>query len=321
VSKLTIDRTYLSLIHPRLLTTLVLLDPVIISKEAHSKYDAFNVARMSTWRRNIWASPEEAASSFKKSKFFAAWDPRVLERWLQYGLRKLPTALYPDSTEDDTRALYPDSTEDDTRALYPDSTEDDTRALYPDSTDDDTRVTLKTKKHQEVFTFLRPNFELFETGQFDPKNHPDVDAEAAMNSPFVRPESLEIFRRLPNVRPSILYVFGGESDLSTPVRRKAKLDVTGTGIGGNGGAKAGRVKEVVLEGVGHLMAMEAVGPSSDSVTQWIGTELERWKEEEEEFRSTWAQKSMIEKTTIDDKWRGMMRVPPGITIPPAKSNL
>jgi pimeloyl-ACP methyl ester carboxylesterase len=271
--------------HPRILTTLVLLDPVVISKDTDSKYDTFHVARLSTWRRDIWPSQEEADKGFKKSKFYASWDPRVLDRWLQYGLRKLPTVLYPDCTATDTR------------------------------------VTLKTTKHNELFTFLRPNYQCFETGEFDRKNHPDVEPEVAMDAPFIRPESLEIFDRLPNVRPSVLYIFGGESDMSTPPRRKAKIDVTGTGLGGSGGAAAGRVKEVVLEGIGHLVAMEAVGQCADSIAEWVGSELKRWNMDEEELRSTWAKKSMIEKITIDDKWREMIGGPPGNGKPQTEPKL
>lgn len=268
-------RTCLSLMHPRLLTTLVLLDPVIVSPVRSSRNEGFRVAKMSTWRRDQWPSQDDAVNSFTKSKFYTNWDPRVLDRWLQYGLRSLPTVLYADSGEGDKR------------------------------------VTLKTTKHQELFTFLRPNFEAYETGQFDSKNHIDMDPEAAIESPFVRSEGLEVFRRLPNVRPSVLYIFGGKSDMSTPEWRKTKIDLTGTGVGGSGGAKVGRVKEVVLQGIGHLVAMEAVSESADSAAEWIGIEMKRWNADEEEFRSRWNKKSVIEKITIDDKWREMIGGLPG----------
>ncbi|ERF74898.1 hypothetical protein EPUS_08950 [Endocarpon pusillum Z07020] len=261
--------------HPRLLTTLVLLDPVVIFPERPYGSETYEFARLSTWRRDIWASRDEAAKSFKKSKFYAAWDSRVLERWLQYGLRDLPTILYPDLTEGDQR------------------------------------VTLKTTKHQEVFTFTRPNFEGFERGHFDRKRHIDMEPEIAVNLKFVRPEPLDIFRRLPNLRPSVLYIFGGDSDMSTAERRKAKMDVTGVGVGGSGGAKAGKVQEVVLPGIGHLVAMEAVGQCAESAAQWIDAELKIWNADEEEFRSLWAIKSFTEKTTIDEKWREMIGPLPG----------
>ena len=232
--RLTIGRTYLSLIHPRLLTALVLLDPVILPPEADSKVVGYRFARMSTWRRDLWPSQEDAVKGFKKSPFNATWDSRVLDRWFRYGLRKLPTLLYPDSTELGKS------------------------------------VTLKTTKHQEVFTFMKPNFEGFEGGEFHRKFHVDIDPEIAKDSPFVRPEALEAFRRLPNLRPSVLYIFGGKSDLSTPGRRKAMVDATGISVGGSGGKGDGRVKEVVLEGIGHLVAMEAVCQCAESAAEWVG---------------------------------------------------
>lgn len=271
--------------HPRLLTTLVLLDPVVVFPEKPYGSESYGVAKLSTWRRDIWASRDEAAKGFKKSKFYAAWDSRVLDRWLQYGLRDLPTILYPDSTEGDRR------------------------------------VTLKTTKHQEVFTFTRPNFEGFERGHFDRKRHVDMEPEIAVNSIFVRPEPLDIFSRLPNLRPSVLYIFGGDSDMSNPKRRKAKMDVTGVGVGGSGGAKAGKVQEVVLAGIGHLVAMEAVGQCAESAAQWIDAELKIWNADEEEFRSLWAIKSFKEKTTIDEKWREMIGALPGSSKATEESKL
>ena len=271
--------------HPRLLNTLVLLDPVIVPPGKPFRGESSRLARMSTWRREVWPSQAEATKAFKMSKFYAAWDPRVLDRWLQYGLRNLPTILYPEAIKGDRR------------------------------------VTLKTTKHQELFTFLRPNFEGFEAGQFDQKNHGDMESEAAIDSPFVRPEIFEVFRRLPNLRPSVLYIFGGDSDLSTPERRKAKLDVTGIGVGGSGGANAARVKEVVLEDIGHLVAMEAVGQCADCAAQWIGTELQRWNAEEKEFRTLWGKQSMTDKITIDDKWREMIGGPPENLKAPAALKL
>jgi hypothetical protein len=36
-------------------------------------------APASTFRRDIWPSREVAADSFAKSKFYYAWDPKVLD--------------------------------------------------------------------------------------------------------------------------------------------------------------------------------------------------------------------------------------------------
>ena len=62
-------RVNLSLMHPRLFTTLVLLDPVIQSQSVVAPPSEPNVARASTFRRDLWPSRAAAAASFAKSPF------------------------------------------------------------------------------------------------------------------------------------------------------------------------------------------------------------------------------------------------------------
>jgi pimeloyl-ACP methyl ester carboxylesterase len=75
----------LALLHPRLFETLILIDPVIQGKV--SLLGNVSPAAASAKRRDRWPSREEALESFKKSKFYQTWDSRVLDRWVQYGLR------------------------------------------------------------------------------------------------------------------------------------------------------------------------------------------------------------------------------------------
>jgi pimeloyl-ACP methyl ester carboxylesterase len=251
----------LSLAHPRLLRSLVLLDPVIQVPNA-----SVPPAISSTPRRDIWPSREAAAKQFKGSKFFQAWDPRVLDRWIEYGLRQVPTELYP--AEDAENG-------------------------------DDKRVTLTTSKHQELFTFLRPTYRGVPGEEYLDRD-PIADEEYP-GYPFYRPEPLQVFRRLPELRPSVLYVFGEKSELSTPELRKKKMERTGTGVGGSGGAAAGRVKEVVLD-CGHLVAMERVAECADVITAFLGDEMKRWVQEKKEFEEYWNRKTRREQTTIDEQW-------------------
>lgn len=240
----------LSLMHPRLLTTLVLVDPVI--QRYHSLNGNYGPAKASTKRRDRWPSRAAAKTAFLKSPFYQAWDPRVLENWLEYGLRDLPSYVYPDSASNPRNA--------------------------------EAEVTLRTTKHQEVLSFLRANFP---TADFpepstkpNPRTHPDVDPETHPNSPFYRPEPLATFRRLPMLRPSVLYLFGDQSALSAPLAIADKLANTGTGVGGSGGAKHGRVRQITFEGVGHLIPMEIVAKTADASASWIVSEIERWTETE-----------------------------------------
>ena len=253
--------TLLALTNPRLLRSLVLLDPVL-----QPSLSGIEPAVASTHRRDLWESRDAAAAKFKQSKFYQAWDPRVLDLWVQHGLRRVPTALHP--------------------------------AQGPPAADQ--RVTLTTTKHQELFTFLRPSY------RGDVGGLPDRDAAhlAAQKSPyaFYRPEPLWAFRRLPELRPSVLYVFGEASDMSSPAARKTKMELTGTGLGGSGGATKGRVKEVVLD-CGHLVAMERVQQCADAAVAFLGAELALWRAEQKEFE---ARRAAVDKTAlamIDDRWK------------------
>jgi hypothetical protein len=100
----------------------------------------------------------------------------------------------------------------------------------------------------------------------------------------------------------VLYIFGSESDSSSPEARKAKMDLTGAGPGGSGGAKEGRVEEVLLEGIGHLVAMEASEKCADSSATWLGKELNLFEEEKKKYVE-WTKQSFKAKTTLTEEWQ------------------
>lgn len=268
--------------HPRLIHTLILLDPVIQRQTTcldglslqKNKREIAKTTQLSTHRRDIWPSRQAAAEGFQRSPFYQAWDPRVLSRWVEHGLRDLPTAIHP---------LDPKTQKD--------------KTVGPP-------VTLRTPLHQEVFTFSRPNYRHI-PGSGKPVNrvtHPDLDADHPDNYPFYRPEPARIFSQLPHLRPSVLYIFAGKSDMCIPAMRADKLAHTGVGLGGSGGVAAGRVRDVFLEEFGHLLAQEAVNECADAAVSWLAPELRRWRDEEESFRSVWSKKSKIEKVTVDAEW-------------------
>ncbi|EME89782.1 uncharacterized protein MYCFIDRAFT_118362, partial [Pseudocercospora fijiensis CIRAD86] len=275
----------LALMHPRLFTTLILIDPVI--QRNPSVRGNFGPARASTVRRDRWASRQEAESKAKRSKMFQTWDPRVLEKWMQHGLRELPTPLYHPKEPQPSKPLPADP-------ILP----------QPPSSRE---LTLKTTKFQEVFTFLRPNFATKthpDPENFpNPETHPDVPAWTSPKSPFYRPEPLVIFTRLPNLRPSAFYIFGEHSDLSAPLLRADKVAQTGVGWGGSGGVKKGRVREYVCQGVGHLIPMEVVGETADVAGEWVVEELRRWREGEEEERREWGKVPKREKAVFSEEFK------------------
>jgi pimeloyl-ACP methyl ester carboxylesterase len=261
-----------ALMHPRLFSSLILIDPVIQTHATPkiTNPNQPNIARLSTYRRDLWPSRKFAADSFLKSPFYKRWNPRVLDRWIKYGLRSLPTAIHP---------------------LDP----------YAPAHD---AVTLTTPKHQEVFTFLRPNYESYgENGKpINRKTHADVNPTQPVLSPFYRGEGIAAYLRLPELRPSVLYIFGGDSDVGLPEACAAKLRYTGIGVGGSGGAPEGRVSSVTYEKIGHLIAMEAVERTAGDSAKWIGKEMERWREDEAEERRTWRTRPRLERQMVDKAW-------------------
>lgn len=267
--------TNLALMHPRLMETIVLLDPVIVNYcSIDPRVAGGGPQVLSAARRDLWPSRAEAEASFRRTAFYRAWDPRVLDAWVRHGLRDCPTALYPDAAPG--------------------------------------AVTLATTKHQEVFTYLRPRAQRLdrETGRlvFDPERLRDIlpaQLVEISDYDFYQPESVRTYERLPNVAPGVFWILGGLSYLSTPAMRRERLEITGTGLGGSGGAKAGRVAEYVLEDTGHLVAMERPGVCAEKAAAWIGPEIERWRKEEEELK-VWWQRPDTAKWTIDDQLKEMI---------------
>ncbi|KAL9076003.1 MAG: hypothetical protein Q9157_003830 [Trypethelium eluteriae] len=271
----------LSLIHPRLLETIVLIDPVI--QRYASMQGNYGPAQASSGRRDRWPSRAAAAAAFKRSKFYQSWDPRVLDLWVQHGLRELPTALYPDSSSEHSLKTSLEDTEPSRRTAGSEQKE----------------VTLKTTKHMEVFTFMRPNWNVDPNG----RTHPDVPVTDSQSSPFYRPEPLITFGQLPHLRPPVMYIFGSESAMSAPQLRADKLINTGTGIGGNGGIKAGNVKEVVFDKTGHLIPMEKVSETAQTCAEWLSERAGKgWQELERQEAEEWDRLSLREKTTMSEEF-------------------
>ncbi|KAL2822283.1 Alpha/beta hydrolase family-domain-containing protein [Aspergillus cavernicola] len=257
---------HLSLLHPSLFTALILIDPVI-----QRSNPGFEFAQASTYRRDIWPTRETAAEKFKSSAFYKTWDPRVFEKWTHYGLRNLPTPLYPVSEE---------------------------KGMGPEA------VTLTTTKAQELFYFVRPSYvddrSGLRRGIPEEEMHPD-DIDIDEKVPCYRPEPARTFRGLPEVKPAVLYLFGENSPLSSPEARREKLGTTGTGVGGSGGMARGLVKEVVLP-CGHMVPMELVRQSAQASADFMQSRLSDWGLGVKEFREAWGRVSYREQVSVDEQW-------------------
>jgi len=166
-------------------------------------------------------------------------------------------------------------------------------------------VTLTTTKHQECLTYLRPSWEgMSPDGKeiLHGELLPDMPHDVLVKYPFYRAEPINTFSKLADVRPNVLWVYGEDSPLSTPEPRKDNLGIMGTGTGGSGGTKEGKVQEVVLKNAGHLVAMEATAGCAEASAQWIGKHVVQWKAERKQYEE-WTKKSMVEKTTLSEEWK------------------
>ena len=273
------ELTHLALFHPRLFSLLILIDPVIIpAKDSGGNASiAQALSKRSAVRRDIWSSRAEAATAFRKNRIYQRWDHRVLDRWMQYSLRDLPTLLYPESPSKDGTQIP---------------------------------VTLKTTKHQEVLTFMRPSFKGRTTSpvqQPDRKTHADLDPNIGAY-PFYRPEAMQTAGQLPHIRPPVLYLFGGRSEISPESWRRQRLEMTGKGVGGSGGAKHGQVSGHVLENTSHYLPFEEPNTCAGLAADWLSPKLEDWKQDEEQFRKMWDLKSKVEKTTLSQEFLELLEV-------------
>ena len=252
---------------------MILFDPVIqIMHAMGPPNEKINAAMASTHRRDRWPSRRYAAEVFAKSPFYQAWDKRVFRLWLQYGLRDLPTAIYPEPLEPNKEGPP---------------------------------VTLTTTKHQEVWTFLRPNYlgrDAEGKSVIDRRTTPDITPDAPGIYPFYRPEPIILFHKLPHLRPPVLYIYGSESNLSRKEFRDSKHETTGTGVGGSGGAREGRVKSILFEGVGHLIPMEAVNKSAEECAKWLQQEMKRYREEEAKWQELRAKREKMDDIMVNKEW-------------------
>ncbi|OJJ65865.1 hypothetical protein ASPBRDRAFT_60214 [Aspergillus brasiliensis CBS 101740] len=208
--------------------------------------------------------------------FYQTWDSRVFARLVAYGLR------------DDQKEFHVEGEHDRCHEPMP--------------------VRLATPLIQHLASLGRPYHDLPapDAGPHDSRNrltHPDLDPELLTSFPFYRPEITALFPRLPYLRPSVLYIYGSKSNLSLPEFRSDKRRTTGIATGGSGGAAAGRVREVVIQGYSHQVPFEAVNDCADEVACWLACESRRWSEEERVFRDRQGSSPAGDHTTVEKRWK------------------
>lgn len=253
--------------HPRLFYGLGLIEPII----QNASPDGPNPAMLTSLRRDIWPSRGEAEASIRKSRLFKTLDPRTVNKYVQFGVREVPTAIYPVSEKSNIRAGA---------------------------------VTLTSTKHQEAWRYVRSRFDPLPSDPSDPKERlisPDQDPLEEGRHMFVCAGTIQTFFALPQVRPAVLWVFGSSSPINTPSRRDEKMKWTGIGRGGSGGEKAGRVKAIVMEKAGHLVPFEKVSETAQNIQRWMDEELKRyWLDEE--FHKNYQSRKSEDGRVLSKEW-------------------
>ncbi|MCJ1443775.1 MAG: hypothetical protein MMC23_004275 [Stictis urceolatum] len=268
---------HLSITHPRLFATLLLLDPMIQADQPAG----LNAAQGASFKPDLWLTRAAAESALRSDKFLKTLDPRALNNVVKHGLRPVPTALHPLSDTLKTGAY-----------------------------------TLTTSKHQEAWSYKRPAFRpRVELKPDEPPSReerllaPDVDHRAEGKFLSYRPEMRVAFEYLPFVRPSVLYVFGGRGRMSTPELRAAKMERTGTGLGGSGGKSVGRVKEVVFEKWFHLFPLEHLRETAGVMAAWLAERVQEWEWDEEFLAGYERGKSSRGMLEVSQEWKDKARLP------------
>ena len=224
-----------------------------------------NPAKFAAMKRDIWPSRQEAQEALRKS--LRKWDPRVVDRYLDFGLRSVPTRLY----NPDTDPSVPEAA-----------------------------VTLTTSKHQEAWSYTTPNLEP-ESAGLDRLLLPDWNFALTRNYIYSRPECHIAAQNLPFIRPSVLWVYSGKSYLSPLDAQDSKLNATGTGVGGSGGVKEGMVAKAILEKGSHILVLEDVDWSANVASDWVQKWFSRWTEEEGFWETYQSKRSDAEMLRLSEQ--------------------
>ncbi|KAK3644237.1 hypothetical protein LTR56_009774 [Elasticomyces elasticus] len=252
----------LAVMHPRLLASLVLFDSVMGLSTA-SDFAAMFAGN--AIRPDLWRSRTDAAQH--SNALFKTFDPRVFSLWLSYGLRDTPTLLHPEPGQ----------------------------------------ITLRTTKAQEGWMYGRSWFDELpaDNNLATPRTrakYPDQHEHVRASRPFYRGgEDIHIWHDLPRVRPGVLHVFPSSGPMTDASSIKAKVERTGSGAGGSGGAKEGRVEKAIVQKAGHLLPLEQPGRCAEVAAEWLSRDLKAWHERREYARKHRDDKS-IDMLALSDEW-------------------
>ncbi|PWY87545.1 hypothetical protein BO70DRAFT_196423 [Aspergillus heteromorphus CBS 117.55] len=279
--------TNLAYLHPRLFTTLILLDPGIQLNPPKMGFgtDPPTYINAAVWRNDIW--PNRAAAAASQKRFFPDWDPRCTDLMIRHGFRDLPTPLYPDITK------------------------------IKDADPTNPPVTLTTTKHQDTIALMRENFSSRQPDgriKINQTTHADLDPFAA-SIPLYRPEPRSTFNRVATLRPSALFLIGGKTIFNIDELRAA-IKICGTGVGGSGGIMEEKVKEVTFPHLSHFFPFEGVRQTAEQCALWLQQEMKRFRDAEKEWNDKRRPMSKRDHMVLHKEWFRVVKPP--VTIKAGK---
>ena len=115
------------------------------------------------------------------------------------------------------------------------------------------------------------------------------------------------------------------------------IQSTGLGVGGSGGIPEDRVRHVSLANVGHVsillcctnltssdshQAFPFVTPGvvADHIALWLSTEMQRFREEEEEWHQKCIRRDPRDSLRLNAQWMAAIKPPPEVRTQPAKES-
>lgn len=233
-------------------------------------------------RREQWPTRGEAETSIRRSPYYKRWHPDTLKRVLAYGIRGSET------NQSDDEA--------------------------------DPSVSYTNTKHTELMHMYKPDsadigrMQIGDISADQRATAPEIDPAAPPFARLYRPESRMAFQSLPTVLPSVLYIVGTKTGFSTPDIRKARMETTGTGVGGSGGALHGRVREYVVQDGQHTVPLDMhMEETARAGTAWIGEEVRRWRRAEDKHAREWHPVDAAAKKRVSHKTLDLMRASPDMT--------
>lgn len=254
---------HMALMHPRLFASLVVFDPVLgidLDKAGASLLYASAV------RQDLWPSRSAAEMELRSRRAMRSLDPRVLERYLQYGLRETPTLLHPQPG----------------------------------------KFTLTTTKANEAWGYARSHFEHFVGNESHAPykaraKYPDQHGSVPTTSPFYYSAPISVWKDLSRLRPGVQYVFPGNASVTTPAALQEIVRRTGSGDGGSGGVPEGRVSESTVKDATHLICFEKPRECAEVACAWLIKDLKAW-EASRKYAAEHRDNKSINQLALSDEW-------------------